>query len=127
MEYLSKGRLQKLPTQRLIALLNSVRAIEFNILYYAGRRCCEICHEYTGSNWEKDVLEPSKPYKAYFDLIKLVLSEREHLPKQRQPTLHVRRVKCKSCGKRHRKTKSIAIHAFKHIDYFCSDTCRQKG
>jgi len=74
--------LRGLATNRLLAILQQTRAIISGIYTYAGRRCCEVCHEYIGDDWEKDVKEPARPWEEYRDRIKEVLAERGHEPRK---------------------------------------------
>lgn len=83
--FLNQEELQPLATNRLLALLRKVRAQHSAIAHYAGPRCCEICHEYIGDDWEKDVAPLLAPYKKYVDDIKAVLATREHVDKRRGP------------------------------------------
>lgn len=75
-EKLTDEQLNKLSTQRLFTLFKSVRAIISCIFNYAGRRCCEICHEYIGDDWENDVVKEAEPYEKYQDRIKAILDKR---------------------------------------------------
>ena len=75
---LSKKQLESLNTKRLLMVLKSARAVESGILYHHGPRCCEICHEYIGDDYENDVLRVARPITEYKNLIKEVLSKREH-------------------------------------------------
>jgi hypothetical protein len=76
---LSVERLRTLPTHRLLAVLRSVRAVLSSIYHYRGSRCCELCHEYIGDDWERDVKAPARPLEAYQSQIKEILSTRPHL------------------------------------------------
>jgi hypothetical protein len=78
MAELDDVRLNKLATNRLLALLNSVRAKESNVFHHAGPRCCEECNEYIGDDWE-GVKAQAAPYTHYINRIKAVLATREHV------------------------------------------------
>jgi len=51
-------------------------------MHNAGDRCCEICHEYLGDDFENDVLKPAKPYKEYVSLLKDILKDRENIDRK---------------------------------------------
>lgn len=70
--------LEKLSSQRLLKVLDSARAAERCILHTYGPRCCELCHEYIGDDWENDVLKYSRPLTKYKELIKSILQRPEH-------------------------------------------------
>lgn len=77
-KFLTDERLQKLNTPRLLNVLRSARARHSSIRNHAGPRCCELCHEYIGDDWENDVEKPAKPYKEYVEQIKAILATREN-------------------------------------------------
>jgi len=79
LNYLTAEQLNKLSTPRLLNVLKSARAVHSAIGHYRGPRCCELCHEYIGSDWENDVEVPRRPVKEYMDKIKAVLATREHV------------------------------------------------
>lgn len=79
---LTDAQLNKLITNRLLSLLHKIRAIESAIGHYDGPRCCEICHEYIGNDWENDVGIHLQPLNEYIERIKKVLATREHVPSQ---------------------------------------------
>lgn len=81
---LDETTLRKLSTVRLLSVFNSARAVTSCIYHYAGRRCCELCHEYIGDDYEKDVVIPARPYAEYEKLIKSILSERENVKKKQK-------------------------------------------
>lgn len=66
--------LKQMPTHRLYQLFKRFRAIANPVNW--GRRCCEICHEYIGDDYEKDVIIPSRPYAEYADRLKAELNTR---------------------------------------------------
>lgn len=86
MNILTKEQLLATPTKRLLAILKVARAIRSDIANHAGYRCCEICHEYVGEDWEKDVGIPLKPWKDYCNLIKEILKDRPHVERKRMGT-----------------------------------------
>ena len=80
-------QLRKLSTQRLLYVLRTVTARISFIDNYYGPRCCEICHEYLGNNWEEDVAQHSRLYVERHTEIKAILATREHIerkPKKKQ-------------------------------------------
>lgn len=83
MKFLSKTQLEALTTRRLLKLYGVIRAKVSGILYYSGPRCCEICHEYIGDDWQKDVGDVAAPWEEYKALIKDILSTREHVKRKR--------------------------------------------
>jgi hypothetical protein len=92
MKFLSKSELESLSTKRLLTHLKFVNIKLSSIYNYCGARCCEICREYVGSDWEKDVGQHAKPVEEYKKLVKSVLATREHITRHtRKPT--VKRIK----------------------------------
>lgn len=81
---LSDQELKKKETKHLIRILRSVTAVISSIYFYAGPRCCEICHEFLGDKeeWEEYVVIPSKPLEEYRNRIKEILSTREHIDRK---------------------------------------------
>lgn len=79
---LTDEALGKMATHRLIGLLRLVGAKISHIENYYGRRCCEICCEYIGNNWEEDVGQYVRPLREYRLRIKQVLSTREDSSKK---------------------------------------------
>lgn len=77
--FLSRSELEKKSTKHLLHILKTCTAKISSISHYAGLRCCEICHEYIGDDWENDVGKPMKPFKQYKSLIKNILKDREHI------------------------------------------------
>ena len=67
---LSKDKLEKLSLERILALMKSVRAVRSAVGRTLGHRCCEICHEYVGDDWQKDVGQYLDMHDAYFELLK---------------------------------------------------------
>lgn len=76
MSELTDQELNALPHKQLYFLFQKARAQASLILNHAGRRCCEICCEYVGQDWEKDVGEPYEVAKAYFERVKKALQSR---------------------------------------------------
>lgn len=76
---LSLEVLNKMPTRRLLGHLKSVTAIISCIFNYAGPRCCEVCHDYVGFEWENDVKIPVRKFVDYKTVVKSVLVTREHI------------------------------------------------
>lgn len=76
---LSFDQLKKMPTHRLLGHLKSVNAVISSIHNYAGPRCCEICHDYIGDDWENDVKIPVRKYVDYKTVVKSVLATRENI------------------------------------------------
>ena len=73
---LSDKELNKLNEKRLRNVLNSARAVANNVLSSLGPRCCEICNEYIGDDYERDVVIPAKKYTDYRDKIKNLLNSK---------------------------------------------------
>jgi len=81
--FLTEDKLQKLPTKRLISLLNMARAKESSIKHYSGPRCCEVCHDFVGSEEEwQEVLNESRPFSDYIKKIKNILKTRPHVERK---------------------------------------------
>ena len=85
---LTREQATKLTLQRLKALMSSVRAVISNISHTAGHRCCEICNEYIGGDWDTDVGVHLRPHQAYFDMLKDVSKSFPHEPNK---VRHVKR------------------------------------
>jgi hypothetical protein len=66
--------LKRMSTGRLYRMFQHFRAIANPCNW--GPRCCEICHEYIGSDYEKDVIIPSRPYAEYAERLKVELRTR---------------------------------------------------
>lgn len=79
---LTQEQLEKLSTKRLLSVLRMATAWKSSILYYYGRRCCELCHEYIGDDWERDVGRFYEPVKRYHEQIKVILATREHVERR---------------------------------------------
>jgi hypothetical protein len=76
---LSVKELEKLNTKRLLNVLKIARALESNVLNHVGARCCEICNEYIGGDWENDVKKPAEQLTNYKHRIKTILATRENI------------------------------------------------
>lgn len=87
MKTLTDAELNKLSTHRLINILRIVQKHYSNIAHHYGRRCCEMCHEYVGDDWEKDVGQYLKPSKEYMNRIKAVLETRSHCDNAHKPRI----------------------------------------
>lgn len=74
--FLSEEQLKALPTPKLFYHFRCIRAAESCILSHWGKRCCEICNEYIGSDWENDVAKYARPYGEYLKKVKAVLNSR---------------------------------------------------
>jgi hypothetical protein len=74
-------KLNELNTQRLLQVFNKARAYHSNICNYWGDRCCEICHEYIGCDWENDVGKYARVLQNYKTEIKKILNGRENVEK----------------------------------------------
>ncbi|RDJ35393.1 MAG: hypothetical protein DWQ19_11295 [Crenarchaeota archaeon] len=79
---MSVEQLQKMATNRLYVIFRMVTAHLDNIYSHYGWRCCEMCLEYVGDNWEEDVGQYARPVKEYRDRIKTILDSREDLKKK---------------------------------------------
>lgn len=77
-EPLTDEQLDSMRHEQLYHHFKQVRAFASTIINHWGRRCCEICKEYIGSNWEEDVGEPYKVAKAYRDQVKAALLRRPY-------------------------------------------------
>ena len=98
MKFLSKEELESLSPKRLLTHLKFVNIKLSTIYNYYGHRCCEICHEYVGGDWERDVGQYAKPVEEYKKLVKSVLSDREHLPRKKRKTT-VKRIRLRGNGR----------------------------
>jgi len=104
MKFFSKEELESLGTKRLLTHLKFVN-IELSIIYNNyGHRCCEICHEYIGNDWEKDVGQYARPVEEYRKLVKSVLAGREHIETKKRK-LTVKRIKLRTNGRGRGKYK----------------------
>jgi len=65
-------KLSKLNLQRLYNLKNKQLAAVKYISENYGSRCCEICNEYIGGDWENDVERHKLPY---LNAVKLINAE----------------------------------------------------
>ncbi len=75
-EFKTDEQLKEMKTAALYHLFRAVRAKESRIYNYAGPRCCEICHEYIGNDWQREVVDVAKPYTEYKGRIKRELDSR---------------------------------------------------
>ena len=82
-KFLPESVLRSLPPKRLLGVLQKARAIESAISRNVGPRCCEMCHEYIGDDWEKEVGQFLRPWTQYKNLIKRILSNHPHIPRRR--------------------------------------------
>lgn len=87
--------LKNLGTHQLMSHLGEVRAYRSNHSNRAGHRCCEICNEYVGPNWETEIQPVLDEYDAYLKKIKDVLSTREHIPNKQEAKV-IRQEKAKA-------------------------------
>jgi hypothetical protein len=93
-EDLSDEKLQALHTKQLINLKNGMKALHTQHAMYTGHRCCEICNEYVGPDWDAEVKPRLDELKAYMTRIKAVLATREHIP-NKQEAKAIRKEKAK--------------------------------
>lgn len=70
---LSREELLAMPQKPLFFHYRAVRAFASYILHYYGRRCCEVCREYIGNDWEKDVGTFLTPVEEYQKLVLCIL------------------------------------------------------
>lgn len=75
---------EKLPTKRLLAVLNKARAIKTSIRRSYGPRCCEMCCEYIGDDWENDVGKFLKIYDSYIEKLKTILATRPNVERDKK-------------------------------------------
>jgi len=75
---------EKLNTKRLLSVLKKARAHRSSIANYHGPRCCEVCHEYIGDDWENDVGKFLRIYDDYMDKLKTILKDREHIERKKK-------------------------------------------
>jgi hypothetical protein len=68
-EPITLPNLSKLNLQRLYNLKNKQLAAVKYISENYGARCCEICNEYIGGDWENDVERHKLPYLSAVKLI----------------------------------------------------------
>ena len=78
---LTEIQLNKLNTRRLLGVLKSARAVEQSEIqrWESQGWCCEVCKEYVGGDWETEVGIRVKPFTDYKNLVKSILSTREHV------------------------------------------------
>ena len=70
---LSTTQLSKMTTARLFSYMDRIRSIRSSISCNYGPRCCDICHEYIGEDWENDVSIHLKPFDLHLFEIRTVL------------------------------------------------------
>lgn len=75
-QFLTDEQLQAMPTDKLFHHFKMARAAESFILNWAGRRCCEICMEYIGNDWENEVAKPARVFSIYMKRVKAILDKR---------------------------------------------------
>ena len=61
----------------LRGILKSLRAQSSNIKNNWGDRCCEICNEYIGDDWENDVAKHARPFDDRIRIVKKILNEKD--------------------------------------------------
>lgn len=91
----SEEVLKTFNTHQLMNHLNDVRAYKSAFANYAGSRCCELCHEYIGPDWNTEIKPTLDEYDVYLKRIKDVLSTREHIP-NKQEAKAIRQEKAKA-------------------------------
>jgi len=101
MIYLDNEKLKKLATHRLLVHYRIVRHNLKMIYIWYGRRCCGMCCEYIGDDWENDVLVYARPLEKYKKKVKAELDTRENIPekKKRKPMIHKRKIHLKTRGR----------------------------
>lgn len=104
MKFLNISELEALSTKRLLVYLRLINIKLSSINTYYGPRCCEVCNEYVGTNWEEDVGRYLRPFEEYKDLVKSVLSNREHIDRKTRKPI-TKRVKINSSGRGRGKYK----------------------
>lgn len=87
----SDEELQKMNDKQLYYHFRETRAKVSYIFNYYGRRCCELCHEYIGDDWENDVAQYLRPADEYFKKVKSIMSAREYDASKDKPTKKKRR------------------------------------
>lgn len=75
-QFLTDEQLNALSTEKLFHHFKMARASESFIYTYYGRRCCEICHEYIGNDWENEVAKPAEVFTVYKNKVKAILDKR---------------------------------------------------
>lgn len=89
----TKEELARLSHEHLYRLFVHIRSVISSIYYYAGNRCCEICHEYIGDNWARDVGKPAKKYEDYLEEIRSELRRRPYRKFNKTVKLQIQRLK----------------------------------
>lgn len=84
-QFLTDEKLHAMSTEKLFHHFKMARAAVSFIFTYYGSRCCEICNEYIGDDWEKDVAEPAKPFSKYLKRVKVILDSRPDQYSHRNP------------------------------------------
>lgn len=90
----TKERLQTFNTRQLLGILDSARRVRRVRGKTIGHRCCEICNEYTGSDWKNEVQPHLDVCDEYLTDLKELLSTREHVPNKKEAK-ELRRAKAK--------------------------------
>ena len=77
-ERFTNEELKKMPTPRLFHLFRRIRALADPGFWGWRMRCCEICKEFYGDkeDYQRLVVEPSKPFEDYAKRIKEELNTR---------------------------------------------------
>jgi len=100
-QFLTDEQLKELSTEKLFHHFKMVRASESFVLNHYGHRCCEICHEYIGNDWENDVAVHARPYGEYKSRVKRELDSRpdQYSHRERKPKKN-NKPKCVKRGRR---------------------------
>jgi hypothetical protein len=80
----TKEQLELKHTKALLSHLNDARAYRSIISSYEGKRCCELCHQFISDNLQTNAKVELDRYDAYINIIKSVLSTREHVPNKQE-------------------------------------------
>jgi hypothetical protein len=73
MVILPKDILEKKNTKNLLYIRRKLNAL------ISGRRCCNLCWEYIGDDWENDVGKHLSAYQEYLKTIKEILVTRPNI------------------------------------------------
>ncbi len=84
--FFSRDQLDHMSFERLMRHRKVLRAVIGQMSRTLGHRCCELCNEYVGDDWENDVGQYVEPYQRHLDEVKDVLRGKPHRdsPKMRR-------------------------------------------
>lgn len=76
--YYTDEELDQMSHGRLYRHFTAARTEASRVMNYYGIRCCEICKEYVGYDWERDVGQHLRIAEDYRDRVKAALQRRPY-------------------------------------------------